>query len=107
MFVGRLLGWLLLVAAVILAGSEAVHSLAAGHWTPRSLDEFWSALDPGGPGQVAAFVRDRLWPPLWDSGLAVVLGGPAWAVSGGLGLIFLALFRPRPPKRKRSFSRSA
>ena len=103
MFVGRLVGWLLLVAAVILAGSETVHSLAAGHWTPRSLDALWSEFDPVSLGRVAAFVRDRISPPLWDRGVLVVLGWPAWVVVGGLGLILVLLFRARAPKRRRSF----
>ena len=103
MFIGRVLGWLLLIAAVVMAGSETVHSLAAGHWTPQSLGEAWAALDPTSFRDIGAFVRDDLWAPLWDPFALTVLDWPAGTVAGGLGLILVLLCRFRPPKRRRSF----
>jgi hypothetical protein len=104
MFVGRLIGWLLLAAAVILAGDEAIRSLAAGHWTPTPLGKLWYDLDRGSLNLIQAVTQRYLWPPLWDPGAVTILTWSAWAVFAVLGLIFVVLFRARAPKRKRWFN---
>ena len=99
MFIGRLAGWVLLTAAVLLAGSELVHSLAAGHWAPTSLGALWLAIHHDSLEQL----QRQLSPEIWDSLAGTLLAWPAWADLGGLGLILLLAFQTRAPKRKRRF----
>jgi hypothetical protein len=106
MWIGRFIGWLLLALAVILAGAEVMHSLAAGHWTPTPLGKLWYDYHRGSLNLTQAVTQRYIWAPLWDPGVVTVLTWPAWAVSGGLGIVLMALFRRRQPKRKRWFSNS-
>ena len=46
MIVLRVIGWLMIGAALVCAGSEIVASLQDGRWTPLTAGEIWFRLHP-------------------------------------------------------------
>ncbi|MGE0714311.1 MAG: hypothetical protein AB7P02_02615 [Alphaproteobacteria bacterium] len=103
MLLGRLLGWLLVGAALVAVGRDALASWQMGAWSPAPLAQLWTEIDrdsleafrAGGPRAVS------FYPPLWDWLATPVLGWPAWAVFLVPGVLLLVLCRRR--RRRSSF----
>ena len=96
----RILGWLLLVLALLAAGAEAVASLRAGEWQPLALGQVWYNLDRGSINLMQAVVQRYLHPAIWDPGVIAILQWPAWLVALIPGLVLLLLGR----RKRRGFS---
>ncbi|BBK44636.1 hypothetical protein STVA_46560 [Allostella vacuolata] len=102
MILGRLLGWLMLAAAIVVTGRDLLNYWYRGAWTFVSAGELWTqihpesvqALQPAVQRQVFAF-----YPEIWDRAFVPVLGLPAAALLAGLGLVLVLLFRRRRPRR--------
>lgn len=79
----------MLAAALLTLGADGVDYLETGEATWRSLEDIWALVHSNSLDQVRgneavpAAVRDQ------------VLALPSWAILGGLGIIFAALFRRR------------
>ncbi len=101
MIVGRLLGYLLILAAVVTLVWDAVILLISGQWSFLTLGELWYRLDPGSLNTLQAGIQRNLHPWLWDFGLQPLITWPAVAVLGVLGALLAAVFRRR--KRRAVF----
>jgi hypothetical protein len=99
----RLLGWLLVGAALLCAGSEVVASLQAGGWMPTAAGELWFRLDPFSLNLAQAVVQRYVTPWLWDPAIVTVLLAPAWAVFATPGLLLVWLVRPARSRRRNWF----
>ena len=99
MIVFRLLGWVLLVAAALILGLDLANWGGEGPFTPTTAGEFWHAVHSSSLQLSQAAIQRHVWPPLWD-GVVVVLGLPAAAVVGALGLLLVVLFRRRRKRRR-------
>jgi hypothetical protein len=102
----RILGLLLIAAALGLAGWEAVGYFSDGTWRLIPVGQVWAwihrpsllALQPG--------VERYISPALWDDVIFPIIRAPAWAALGALGAIMLALSlltgwrRRRRPRRR-------
>ncbi|WP_374446868.1 hypothetical protein [Stella sp.] len=98
MILGRLLGWLLVAAAIVVVGRDAANAWYQGAWTFVPAGELWYQLHPPSLQGLQPLVQSRLfafWPEVWDVAVVPVLALPAAALLGGLGLVFLLLFRRR------------
>ncbi|MCF8481046.1 MAG: hypothetical protein K9H25_11490 [Rhodospirillum sp.] len=92
MIFGRLIGWVLLAVAILIASGEAVLALGTGSYEGLATREVWTLL-AGSPtishstgGMASRMVSDLLeW--------------PAWTVIGAVGLGLAVLCRP--PRRRR------
>lgn len=90
----RLISLILIVAALLFLGADAVSSLErGGELTVRSLDTVWGML---GPKSLLAF---KSWVQNHAGGVAQgvysSLAMPAWAVTGVIGVILAFVFGRR------------
>ena len=92
MIIGRVIGWLLLVAALIVLGRDIMGWFDTGSFTPIAAGQLWSQLSPSS----VESAQQRLWNPILD-----LLAWPAVLVLGIPGLVLSALFRPRMRRRFR------
>ena len=90
----RLISLILIVAALLLLGADAVTSLErGGELTVRSLDAIWTTLDPHGLGAFKSWVQNHA--AFMAQGIYSSLALPAWAVTGVIGVILAFVFGRR------------
>ena len=94
MIVGRVLGWILVLAALAVAGWDAFAWYETDAFRLHALGEVWYRLAPGSLNLVQAIVQRYLHPDLWDPVAVTVLLWPG-VVLGVPGLALLYLFRRR------------
>ena len=102
MTVLRVIGWLLIAAALILLGRDLFDWYSTGHWQASSAGKVWYSLAPGSLNLLQAIIERHIWQPLWPPILWILLR-PVWLVLAAPGLI-LVLW-PRAQKRHRHFGR--
>jgi len=99
--VGCGLGWLLIVAALAVAGWELLAPNPAVGFDLRPAGELWYSLSPGSLNLLQAVVERYIWPPLWDPAIVGILQWPALAVFAVPGLVLLVVCYWRPAHRRR------
>ena len=100
MTVGRIIGWVLLLAALAAAGYEAMAAINSGGWRPIALGELWYRLDRGSLNLIQAVVQRYIAPWLWEPGIASILRLPGWVVFGVPAGLLLWLCRNRRSRRR-------
>jgi len=103
MLIGRIFGWILVALALVALGGDLLHIVAEGEVRLTSLGAAWYRLHVPSLNLAQAVVQRFLHPAIWDPGIQTVLSWPAVFVLGVPGLLMLALFRRRPPKRRSMF----
>ncbi|MDZ4734751.1 MAG: hypothetical protein SGJ07_00240 [Rhodospirillaceae bacterium] len=93
MFFLRLIGWLLIAAALALLAREAYLWLATDRWNILSAYQLWFNLHQNSLHGFQAAIERNLSIGFWN-GTRTVLDLPAWVVLGIPGLL-LALLRRR------------
>ncbi len=101
MVVGRVVGWLLIVLAVAMAGHEAISSLDAGAYDMLAFGELWAKIDIASLSLIQAVVQRYVWVWLWDGVIVNLLLLPAWAVLSVPGILMVLGFRLREGRRRR------
>ena len=99
MIVGRILGWLLVAAALATAGWEVWRYFDTGAYVIVAAGELWYALGRGSLNLTQSVIQRYLHPALWDPVIVTVLLAPAWAILGAAGIALHYLFRKRPKRR--------
>jgi hypothetical protein len=107
MIIGRLLGWILLLAGLFILARdlillEAGFDLFAGlgtHGAPIVLGELWYAVHPASLQLLQPAIQRHIHPALWDSVVQPILLCWAWAIFSGLGIALLVVFRRRGNRR--------
>lgn len=85
----RILGVWLLLAAMIAVAIDATKSLASpGEIVMTPLGEYWYKIDAASLNGLQAGIERYLLPFLWDPVIITILQTPAWALLGGLGIVF-------------------
>ena len=100
MIVGRIIGWLFIVIALVALGADIVGSLASRRVDITLLGKQWFEIHRASIGLAQAMIQRYTLPELWDPVIVTVLLWPTFAVFGVLGVILAYLFRYR--KRRRS-----
>ena len=100
MMVGRIIGWVLLVAALAVAGYEAMAALNAGAWRPIAFGELWFKLHAASLNGAQAGIQRYLAPWLWEPGITSILRLPSWVVLGIPAAALLWFCRRRTPERR-------
>lgn len=96
MIVCRLLGWLLLLAAVGVAGWDLWLWIANGVLRLRSGGELWFQLHAASLNGFQVLVQRHLdWPALWDGWIVPILTWPAVVLLLILGVLVSLLCRAR------------
>jgi len=101
---GRLIGWLLMAAAIVALGGDVLASLAAGSLDTLSLGALWFKLDPASLNLSQAVIQRYVSAWLWDPAIQWLLQQPAAinAAVPGLLLLFFCRDRSRRPRRRQS-----
>jgi hypothetical protein len=87
----RLVSLILIVAALMLLGADAVTSLEkGGELTVRPLALVWANFDPDGLDHFKDWVQHHL--PFLAQAAYSALALPGWAVTGVLGVILAFVF---------------
>ena len=95
MIVGRIIGWILLIAGLLLIGAELLASLQAGEWAPMLLGQLWFEFDSESLNFVQAIIQRYLLPFLWDPMIVTLLLAPAWVTFLVPAVVLLIIFRKR------------
>jgi len=91
----RLISLVLVVAALMLLGADAVSSLEnGGKIIVRSLDQVWVLFDKPGNEQFHAWLVRHL-PALLARGIEAMFTLPGWAATGVPGIVLAFLFGRR------------
>ena len=102
MLVGRILGWLLILGAIIVVGTEVYVWLDQGIYHITAAGELWYKMSPSTLNVTQAVVQRYITPLIWDYGFRPVLLMPAWLVLAVLGALILVIFRRRVRRRRHS-----
>lgn len=90
----RLISLLLVVAALMLLGADAITSLEkGGEITVRSIGQIWGLLDKTGPDHFKAWLEHSLPSPM-PGWFAAIMALPGWSI-GVIGVILAFLFGRR------------
>ena len=90
----RLLSLILIVAALVFLGADAVSSLErGGELTVRNLDVIWGMLSPRSLVQFKSWVQNHA--AFMAQGVYSSLALTAWAATGVLGVILAFVFGRR------------
>ena len=101
MIVGRLIGWVILLAALAVEGRDLLGWYDTGRYHAVALGELWFQLDRDSLLLAQPAIQRYLAPWLWDPVLTSVLLFPAALTIAVLGCLLIGLFRRRDRKRRR------
>ncbi|MEW5704798.1 MAG: hypothetical protein AB1781_09490 [Pseudomonadota bacterium] len=90
---GRVLGWALIVLALLSLGGALQPWVMGNAFKSLALGELWYQLDAGSLNFLQAIVQRYVHPWLWDYGFLQLLLLPAWVVFGGVGVLLARAFR--------------
>jgi hypothetical protein len=95
MVIGRLIGWLFLLAALAALGRDLFDWYRTGAFAPLVVGQLWFDLHPASLNLVQAVIQRYVAPWLWDPVITTVLFFWAFAALAVPGLLLLWLCRPR------------
>ena len=95
MIVGRLIGWIALLAGAAVLVRDLLVWIDTKHWAPIALGQLWYQLNRSSLNLTQAVVQRYIHPFLWDSIIVSILLSWAFLVLMGLGALLLVLFRRR------------
>ena len=95
MIVGRLIGWVALLAGAAVLVRDGLVWIDTKHWAPIALGQLWYELNRSSLNLVQAVIQRYIHPFLWDPIILTILLFWAFAVLMILGVLLLALFRKR------------
>jgi hypothetical protein len=87
----RFLGWILVVAAVLVVVREGWGWLETGHWKVIPAGKLWFDLHKDSLQLIQPAIERHVWPFLWNPVLFTVLQWPAWGVLGVPGVLLALL----------------
>ena len=102
MVVGRILGWFLILGALVVVAMEAYAWLDRGTYHIMAAGELWYKESPNTLNLLQVVVQRYIAAFLWDYAIRPVLLMPAWLVLGVLGILCLFIFRRRTQRRRHS-----
>lgn len=89
--IGRLIGWIILLAGLAVLARDVLAWIDTKHWAPIALGQLWFDLDRSSLNLVQAVVQRYIHPFLWDPIIVTILLCWAFAVLTALGLLILAV----------------
>jgi hypothetical protein len=101
MVIGRIIGWLLVLAALVVLGRDLIGWLDTHHLVFVPAGALWYQISPNTILLAQPAIQRHLAPWLWDPVIQTILLWPAVLVLGVPGLALLWLFQPRDRRRRR------
>jgi hypothetical protein len=99
MIVGRVTGWLILLAGLSALTRDVMVWIDRKTWAPLALGQLWYELSRSSLNLVQAAIQRYVSPFLWNPIIVAILLCWASAVLITLGVAILLIFRNRPPRR--------
>ena len=99
MIVGRVIGWIVLLAGAAVLVRDGLVWIDTKHWAPIALGQLWYQLNRSSLNLVQAVVQRYIHPFLWDPIIVSLLLSWAFAVLMILGVLLLVPFRRRNAQR--------
>ncbi len=99
MIVGRVIGWIFLLAGAAVLVRDLLVWIDTKHWAPIALGQLWYQLNRSSLNLVQAVVQRYIHPFLWDPIIVSILLSWAFAVLMILGVLLLIVFRGRKSQR--------
>lgn len=96
-FLFRFLGLFWLAAAFILVIYDGTKSIAGNRLFLTSVETLWSLINAKSLAGLQPLISPYANGIFWDPVMVSILGAPAWAVLGILGVLFMLLGRRRKP----------
>jgi hypothetical protein len=100
MALGRWLGFILLLCALVVLGRDVVGRVDTGRFAPVSGLQLWYDLSSRTAEATRQVVEAGLGRWAWEGGVAPILDLWAFALLLGLGLVLLWAFRRRSRRRR-------
>jgi hypothetical protein len=104
MFVGRVLGWIILVLGLVVLGRDLIGWLDTHRLEPIALGQLWSDFDRGSLDFIEASIRRFTMPALWDPVITTLLrwwAAPLFIVAGIVLLMACRRREERASRRRR------
>jgi hypothetical protein len=102
----RLIGWLLIIAALFFVLSEAWAWHQTGTWRMIPTGQRWYDINRSSLLLIQPAIERHVARWLWSPVITTILQWPAWAVLGVPGIVLLLIGRRRRPiGRRRIFFR--
>ena len=95
MIVGRVIGWIVLLAGSAVLVRDLLVWIDTKHWAPIALGQLWYDLNRSSLNLVQAVVQRYIHPFLWDPIIVSILLCWAFAVLMVFGALLLIVFRRR------------
>jgi hypothetical protein len=102
--IGRIIGWLLLIAAGITLAGDVFAWYQTGTWHLISGNELWYRIDRNSLTTARTAVQRYASPVLWDSVIQTILQFYALVVLAVPGLLLLWVTRSRAKRERRAKS---
>jgi hypothetical protein len=96
MIVGRIMGWILVAAAIAIFARDIFAWIDTGIFSLVTTGELWFSLNSFSLNFLQAITQRYIFPALWDPIIVTVLLWPAFVVLGVPGLALSYAFRRRP-----------
>jgi hypothetical protein len=98
MIVGRVIGWLVLLAGFSVLTRDVMVWIDRKIWAPVALGQLWYEISRSSLNLVQAEIQRYVSPFLWNPVIVTILLCWAFAVLIALGAAVLFIFRNRPPR---------
>ena len=99
MIIGRVIGWIVLLAGAAVLVRDGLVWIDTKHWAPIALGQLWYQLNRSSLNLFQAVVQRYIHPFFWDPIIVSLLLSWAFAVLMILGVLLLVLFRRRNAQR--------
>lgn len=104
MFVGRVLGWIIVVLGLVVLGRDLIGWIDTHRFDPVALGELWSEFDRGSLDFAESTIRFHVAATLWDPVITTVLwcwASPFFIVVGGALVMACRRREGRAGRRRR------
>ncbi len=98
MIVGRVIGWLVLLAGLSVLTRDVMAWFDRKIWAPVALGQLWYELSRSSLNLVQAVIQRYVSPFLWNPVIVNILLCWSFVVLIALGAAILFIFRNRPPR---------
>ncbi len=96
MVIGRILGWVLVVLAMVMASAEAVMAVGTGAYSGLATADVWTLLVGHAPNGFLAADSNQLL----AAASTLVMAMPAWIAFGASGFMLVHACRKRRQRRR-------
>ena len=101
MLIIRLIGWVFVLAALIILLIELRFWLTSGEWLLIPIGQLWYQLHSESLNIAQAVIQRYLHPYIWDPWILAILLTPSWPTFSTIGAVIVVLCRltSRRPER--------